>query len=89
MPEPAIVAPIVLVQPVAIEVTDHLVEWDATIDMPKAHDFEATKQSDIVHCRDHVDDPEHLCGSGRRSFVLIEDNGSTLQIHEDQVGVRA
>ena len=50
----AIVAPIVAVP---IEVTDHLVEWDATIGMSKAHDLEATKQSDVVLCREPPVEP--------------------------------
>ncbi|WP_456675428.1 hypothetical protein [Bradyrhizobium sp. RDM12] len=36
-------------------------------------------------CRDHFDGPEHLRGSGRRRFVLIEDAGGTLKIHQDEV----
>jgi hypothetical protein len=44
------------VEPVAIEIADHPVERNATLDVPMAHDLEAAKESDVVLGRNHLDD---------------------------------
>ena len=48
------VAPVILVQPVAVEIANHLVERDTVIGVPVAHDLEAAKESDIMLCCNHL-----------------------------------
>jgi hypothetical protein len=40
------------VKPVAIKITDHLVERDAAVDMPMAHDFKPPEQGNSRVLRD-------------------------------------
>lgn len=65
----AVIAPVILVQPISVEIAEHLIKGDTTIDVPVAHDFKTTEQSDIVFRRNHIDDTEHLLGRGGRRLL--------------------
>lgn len=82
----AVVAPIILMQPISVEITDHLVDRDAAFDMPVAHDFEPAEQRDIMLGRDGFNDTKHLLRGRRRRLVLLEQRRSVLEVHQDQIG---
>ncbi|WGD53523.1 hypothetical protein QA641_06305 [Bradyrhizobium sp. CB1650] len=72
----AVVAPIILMQPISVEIADHLVDRDTAFDMPVAHNFETAEEPDVMLGGNGLNDAKHLLRGGRRRLVFWSNAGA-------------